>query len=147
LFFIGIVVSHLGSKEVNRINNIKRKEHFSIIDEQDIIINSKNQERWNHIKNLFHSHNPSDWKLAIIDADSLLDEVFTQYGFSGKTFGDKLKSATKETFPLLDEAWYVHKMRNNLAHKGSQFYLSERDSYQIFKIYENIFYSLGVISL
>ncbi len=143
-FFIGIIISYRGLSEVARIKAMKRAEHFSLFNE-DLVEEDIHQERWNAIKKMFHSNNPSDWKMAVIDADAMLEDIFTHLGFQGVTFGDKLKSATRESFPLIDDAWYVHKIRNNLAHQGFQFQLSERDYHQIYKIYENIFYRTGFI--
>lgn len=56
------------------------------------------------------------YKLAIIEADKLLDKVFKEYGLRGQTMGERLVSAGKF---LSDKnaVWQVHKLRNRLVHE------------------------------
>lgn len=78
-------------------------------------------------------------KMALMDADKLLDYVLTQYGVSGETLGDRLKNAEKlivgekikkgqkvsqtewnkykKNKELYNKIWEAHKLRNKLAHE------------------------------
>lgn len=105
---------------------------------------SKN-ERWGKTLNYLFSQHGSDWKLAIIEADSMLEDLLAQMGFKGETLGDKLKSATQETFPQLTMAWEVHTVRNRIAHEGLAFELSQHEAKRIIAEYEEIFYAYGYI--
>src|ERR1035437_10353304 len=68
---------------------------------------SKN-ERWGKTLNYLFSQHSSDWKLAIIEADSMLEGLMDQLGFKGENLGDKLKMADQDSFPGLTTAWEVH---------------------------------------
>ncbi len=105
---------------------------------------SKNP-RWITVINYLYSGNPGDWKLAVIEADSMLEELMGERGFTGATLGDKLKSANQANFRNLTNAWEVHTIRNRIAHEGGSFELSEREAKRVIAIYEQIFREFGHI--
>ena len=86
-----------------------------------------------------HSENESDWRLAVLEADVLLDEMVTGMGYHGDSLGEKLKGIEKSDFLTLDEAWEAHTVRNKIAHEGASFVLTEREAKRIGKLYENVF--------
>ena len=53
-----------------------------------------------------------------------------------------LKSASFKTIEL---AWDAHKMRNRIAHEGSDFVLTEREAKRVFVLYESVFRELKAI--
>ncbi len=55
-------------------------------------------------------------RMAIIDADKLVDQALKDKGFKGNTMGDRLKSA-KAALPHRDNIWQAHKLRNRVAHE------------------------------
>jgi hypothetical protein len=101
--------------------------------------------RWNQVIDHIFSPSPADWKVAIIEADSMLDAMLHQMDFKGETLGDRLKQATRETFPHLSDAWEAHAVRNRIAHEGSQFELSGKEAKRIVALYEGIFRDFGYI--
>lgn len=141
-FLVGIVVSWLGAKDVDQLNEIKEHQHFLTTHD----IETPEEKRWQAITEHFQSDNPVEWRMAIIDADAMLEDLVTAIGYRGETFGEKLKSIEASDFPHLNNAWYVHKLRNNLAHQGTAYHLSEREAYQAFKIYNAIFHETGYLS-
>jgi hypothetical protein len=56
------------------------------------------------------------WALAVIQADSLLDEALKKKRFKGKTMGERLVSAQR-SLTNNDGAWFGHKLRNQLVHQ------------------------------
>lgn len=56
------------------------------------------------------------WPMAIIQADSLLDEALRKRKFKGKTMGERLVSAQKNLSEN-DAVWFAHKLRNKLVHE------------------------------
>jgi len=105
---------------------------------------SKN-EHWGKVLGYLFSQHGSDWKLAIIEADSMLDGLMDQLGFKGETLGEKLKSANQDNFPELTIAWEVHTVRNRIAHEGLAFELSQHEAKKIITLYEEIFHPYGYI--
>jgi hypothetical protein len=85
------------------------------------------------------SDNPSDWRLAILEADIILDELLSELGYTGDTIGDKLKKAHRGDFKSLDHAWEAHRIRNAIAHEGQDFVLTQREARRILDLYEMVF--------
>ncbi|MBY0538633.1 hypothetical protein K2P47_04535 [Patescibacteria group bacterium] len=90
------------------------------------------------------SENPNDWKLAIIEADIILDDTLKRQGYAGPTLGDRLKSISPDTLRSIDDAWQAHKVRNQIAHAGADFVLTQRIARETIMQYERVFKELGV---
>lgn len=159
LFFLAIFFLTIICYSVVRLFEIRKKEHTHLHHEiaeyshnkkeqtkrlHEVVGGSKN-ERWGKTLDYLFSQHSSDWKLAIIEADSMLDELLEQMGFKGDTLGDKLKSANQDTFQNLTIAWEVHTIRNRIAHEGLAFELSQHEAKRIITLYEKIFHSYGFI--
>lgn len=102
-------------------------------------------ERWKKVLDYLFSINENDWKLAVIEADSMLFDLLTQLGFKGENLGDKLKEAGAKDFRNLNAAWEVHNIRNKIAHEGASFVLSLHEAKRVIAIYEQIFQEFGYI--
>lgn len=102
-------------------------------------------ERWKKVLDYLFSGNSNDWKLAVIEADSMLFNLVTQLGFKGDTLGDKLKNANRDNFRSLSAAWEAHNVRNKIAHEGSSFEFSHHEAKMIISLYEKVFLEFGYI--
>jgi len=102
-------------------------------------------ERWRKVLTYIFSPNSADWKLAIIEADSMLEALLTDLGFVGENLGEKLKSANQETFKPLSAAWEAHTVRNKIAHEGLGYDISAQEAKRIVALYEQIFREFGYI--
>ncbi|MEK7071456.1 MAG: hypothetical protein AAB943_00800 [Patescibacteria group bacterium] len=102
-------------------------------------------EQWNNILVHLFSANTNDWKLAIMEADSMLEILMDQLGFKGKNLGERLKSADRDKFPQLTVAWEVHTVRNRIAHEGASFELTLHEAKRVIALYEQIFREFGYI--
>ncbi|HMO78900.1 MAG TPA: hypothetical protein PJ997_02355 [Candidatus Paceibacterota bacterium] len=100
--------------------------------------NPKNK-RWSNIQTLINSHNVNDWRQAIIEADIILEEMLDRMGYKGDSIGEKLKQVEKSDFLTLDSAWEAHKIRNRIAHKGSNYVLSKDDAERAIELYRAVF--------
>lgn len=100
---------------------------------------SPTQKRWTRVQAHLNSEHESDWRLAILEADVLLDELVTQMGYHGDSLGEKLKGVEKSDFLSLDSAWDAHSVRNKIAHQGSAFALTDREAKRVLKLYEEVF--------
>ena len=72
--------------------------------------------RWKDIQTLIGT--PEGSKMAIIEADNLVDEALKQLRISGKTMGERLVSARK-MFTDNDAIWMAHKLRNKIVHESN----------------------------
>jgi len=159
LFIFGAFFMTIIIYTVVRLLEIRKKEHEHLHHEileyahnkaeyekrlKEDVGGSKN-EHWGKTLNYLFSQHSSDWKLAIIEADTMLDGLLDQLGFRGESLGDKLKSATQETFSQLTTAWEVHTIRNRIAHEGLSFELSHHEAKRVIALYEQIFHAYGYI--
>ncbi len=101
--------------------------------------------RWCKIINYIESLNENDWRLAIVDADIMLDDLLDKLSLPGDTIGDKLKAVEKSDFTTIDNAWEAHKMRNQVAHGGSEFMLNQREARRIVELYRTVFEEFKII--
>jgi len=106
---------------------------------------SPKNSRWLAVTEYMNSENQNDWKLAILETDSILESLVDDLGFKGDTFGEKLKSVDKEKFKNLSSAWEAHNVRNRIAHEGTEFEISKLEAKRITTIYEQIFRDYGYI--
>ncbi|MFH1621295.1 MAG: hypothetical protein ABIB04_04400 [Patescibacteria group bacterium] len=65
-------------------------------------------------------------KLAIMEADSLLDTGLKSIMMPGATLGERLKVACYK-YQKLQNVWWAHKLRNQLVHEAT-FHVSQRQA-------------------
>ena len=103
------------------------------------------RKRWNAIVGHANSENPNDWRHASIEADIMLDEMLDAQGYKGATMGEKMKQVERSDFNTIDMAWEAHKMRNRIAHEGSNQVLNERLIRQTIAQYQSVFREFELI--
>lgn len=91
------------------------------------------------------SDNPNDWKLAIIEADIVLDGLLKERGYAGATMGERLRSISPNQLGSLQDAWEAHKTRNMIAHEGPDFVLTKRLAEDTIVRYKRVFAEFGVL--
>lgn len=101
--------------------------------------------RWKHIEELINGATASEWRDAVIESDILLDELLMKRGYVGDGVGERLKSVEPEDLASLQDAWEAHKVRNQIAHQGSSFDLTEDLARRTVLRYENVFRELKAI--
>jgi hypothetical protein len=101
--------------------------------------------RWLTIEKHVDSESESDWRLAVLEADILLDEISRLQGWRGENLGERLKGVDRSDFRTIDKAWEAHKMRNTLAHEGINFPLSQREARRIIGLFKEVFQEFGHI--
>src|SRR3989344_5312325 len=100
---------------------------------------ASSNKRWGEIVNHINSENPSDWRLAILECDIVLDEMLTKMSYHCETLSDKLKAVEKSDFLSIDKAWEAHRVRNAVAHEGSNFQITDREAKRVVGLYEEVF--------
>lgn len=107
-------------------------------------ISRKIIKKWKLISNRLKSVSESDWKLAIIEAEAFLNEIFEEIGFEGENFGHKLKQIKTSEFSnaMIEDIWQAHKIRNNVVHDPN-YKLSFEQAKTTLLIYEKVLNDLG----
>jgi len=106
----------------------------------------RTQLRWNGIVEEASSDDERKWRLAILEADIMLNELLDVQGFRGETMADKMKQAERANFRSIDAAWEAHRIRNQIAHQGSAYLLTQRETNRVIALYAQVFNEFGIIT-
>ena len=83
-------------------------------------------------------------KLAVIEADKVLDEVLKLSGFPGESMGDRLKSVNSAQLSNLNDIWHAHKLRNRIVHEPD-YDITKVEADVAVKIYARALEELGLL--
>lgn len=75
---------------------------------------------WNKIKARLDTGLESEYKLAVMEGDSVLDDILRKMGYKGESLGERLEKLTPATLPNLEDIKEGHKMRTNILHNPDQ---------------------------
>ncbi len=101
--------------------------------------------RWKYILTLVESPNESDWRIAIMEADTLMEESLKDRGLVGNTMAELLEEARSNGYPSIQSAWDAHLIRNKIAHEGQNFPVTQVEGRRVIKLYQNVFEDLEII--
>ncbi len=116
LFFAGIVILAI---KINVLG--KAAILFSEAVNSSAIPKKRLARRWEAIQKKLAMGDEANLRLAVIDADKLLDELLMRMGYHGKSMGERLEKITPGQFPRIQEMWEAHKLRNRIVHDTEHF--------------------------
>ncbi len=119
----------------------KPESNNSMNNIEDISAQQLIETTWQKIISKTESELEKDFKLAIIEADALVDTILKRKGYPGENMAERLKSVSQKNMPSLNELWEAHKTRNKISHE-SEFSLSKKEAARILKIYKQILQEL-----
>lgn len=102
------------------------------------------RESWEHIRELANSSNSSDWNMAVLRADALLDDALAHLGYEGTTIAERLKIVDPTKLQSLDRIWSAHRLRNMIAHDPLEQHTRETIIHAL-KSYEQALKELGMM--
>lgn len=147
IFFIGVIIF-----SVVRMREIQLHEKDEIAHEIALALardaeNDKHQNpRWVYVLSLIEGSSESDWRVAIMEADSMLDDIMKEKGFGGDSLGERLTSVrVSGGFVNIENAWEAHTLRNKIAHEGANFPLSQMEARRAIRLYELCFEEFGIL--
>lgn len=104
----------------------------------------KIDKQWMKIKQRLDTGMESEFKLAVIEADAMLDDILKKMGYNGESLGDKLKQVNADILPSLAEAQGAHEIRNNIVH-DPDYRLNLDGAQKTISFYEKVFTDLDVL--
>lgn len=105
----------------------------------------KTKLRWQHILEEAASDSDQARRLAILEADIMLNELLDTLGYKGETMADKMRAADRVNFRTIENAWEAHRARNRIAHEGAAHPISAREARRVIALYESVFREFRVI--
>ena len=100
-------------------------------------------KEWTKIQKRCESGKEDDYKLALIEADALLENVFKTMGYKGESMADYLNQLDSSVLPGIDQVREAHQMRNNIVH-DPDYKLNPEIGRKTFGVYEQAFRDLEV---
>ncbi len=140
LFFV-IAAIFLGSQWLN-------KRYFEDVTE---FVRFKPHEtnrflkEWKKITKRQNSGSEAEYKLAVIEADALLDEVLKRIGHTEETIEEKLKVTPPSELKNVEELKEIRKTRNSVVY-DPDYELTLQKTREVLKVYEEALRNLRVFS-
>ena len=128
----------------NKVKNLRIAERKLVYLEPKAtpaLVNSQ----WQRVLAHLDSISENDWRQAILEADIVLAGLLDKLFLPGETIGDKLKSVEKSDFTTVDNAWEAHKVRNQIAHGGEAFRISQKEAKRVIDLYKSVFEEFQII--
>lgn len=144
-FILSIILLVIIIMCAQKLLHIRKKMHasLSIPNHKDIVgvevVTPVMNEKWERVLTHINSTNQSDWKLAILECDIMLSDLLEKMGYMQESISEKLKSIEPSDFTSIESAWEAHKIRNQIAHEGSDFLINDREAKRVIGLYEIVF--------
>ena len=75
------------------------------------------QKDWEKINDRLEKGDEASLKLAIIEADNMLEDVLKRMGMEGKDMGERLEQLNTEQFKSYNDVLEAHRLRNLIVHQ------------------------------
>lgn len=82
-----------------------------------ILSKNKAIERWQGIVERLRSDNPSQYKVAVLEADQFADEVLRESGYSGVNMGERLSGIQPGQLVAYEALKSAHEIRNRIVNE------------------------------
>jgi len=99
---------------------------------------------WEQIKKRILSPAQQDWKLAVLEADKIMNEILKMAGYLGTDLGKKLEILTKENLSNLDEIKKAHFLSDQIM-KDPSMELKKEDAIIALKSFKKAFIELNLL--
>lgn len=142
LLFVGVAYCALRIRQIRALEYARFHQEARPVVSQDT---PRAHLRWRRILEHAQSADQHQWRLAILEADIMLNDLLDVLGYRGETMGEKLKSVNRAQFHTIEQAWEAHKTRNRVAHESADQPLSEREKNAVIAMYQSVFREHGVI--
>ncbi|MDD5738364.1 MAG: hypothetical protein PHY72_00340 [Candidatus Pacebacteria bacterium] len=123
--------------------------HLDQLETWDILKNfkdygaSKAQKQWKKIKQNFEKDDPVYWKVALLEAEKLMDEILLRMGLGPGTMDDRLSRASVDEIPNLQDVIRARNLCQDIA-RDPDYKLNKEDAENTLGAFEKALISLQV---
>lgn len=86
----------------------------------------KTERNWQRIKERMEKGDEANIKLALLEADGILDEILKRMGLEGKDMSERLEKLNLQQMTSLNEIWDAHRLRNLVVHQPQVMLMPEQ---------------------
>ena len=101
-------------------------------------------KRWQEVLARLESANEAEYKLAIMEADTMLVDILKRANIVGDNIEVQLDNVPPTIIPNITDLKNAHSLRNTIV-SDPDYRLSQQEARQILEIYENVFRDFGWI--
>ncbi|MFA5413379.1 MAG: hypothetical protein WC348_02470 [Patescibacteria group bacterium] len=101
------------------------------------------KKRWQEIEKMLDGPGEMNYKLAVMEADKMLDYVLKSMSMSGKDMGERIRFASFK-YGRLRKVWWAHVLRNQLVHEAT-FVLDHGMAQRAIKTFRRALEELGAL--
>lgn len=102
-----------------------------------LVSKSKMQKRWDGVKKRLDNDNPSQYKVAIIEADKIAEEILDGIGYKGANMTEKLEQVGQAHLDdHLEALRGAHEIRNKIIHQAD-YEISKEAAEAVIGVYES----------
>jgi hypothetical protein len=102
------------------------------------------QKLWDAIRKRLDSGNESEYKVAIIEADNIIDDLIKRMGYKGADMGERLAGIPEGQLAELAEIKEAHDIRNRIIHE-EDFQVNKELAKEVLKKYEHLLHHFEVL--
>jgi len=103
----------------------------------------KMRRRWQKIMQRLDAGSEAEYKLAIIEADTLLDDMLKKMRLSGETVDERLQKITPLMIPNVEELTAAHHIRNSIVY-DPDYRLNSNEARRVLLVYQKTFEELDL---
>ena len=137
---LGIIVVVIRSQEYLRWE-LREKLRGT---DQEHIPPARMRRRWRNIIRQLRSKGDNAYKLAVIDADKIVDDFLEKFGYRGDTMANKLNQINPDELKTLANLWEAHKIRNSIVH-DLKAEVTRKDAFRAVKAFQDTLEELQVL--
>lgn len=112
--------------------------------ERPLVSRNKVQRRFEEILARLDSENPSQFKVAVLEADQLADELLSGSGYTGQNMGERLKGIHPGQIESYEDLLAAHAIRNRIVHE-QDFTLSQMEARDLLESYRKFFAEMEML--
>ena len=99
---------------------------------------------WQRISKKLKNGDESEYKLAIIEADEMLNDILEKVGYSGETLKEKIDKVSLVVISNKEEILEVHKVRNSIVYNPN-YKVELEEAKKLLEIYRKALTDLGML--
>ena len=122
---------------------VKREQFLDILGKGHVS-RHRSLRGWMQIQKRMQANESNQWKLAILEADHILNEILKMSGYLGSRLEDKLEIITTAQLANVEDVKRAHGIRDKIS-KDPAFEVTKEEADVVINIYKESFKELNLI--
>jgi hypothetical protein len=101
------------------------------------VTTKKMRKRWNKIENRLKTGNVSQFKVAVIEADKIIDDILKGVGYKGENMAERIEKIMPAHLDDVEKLQWAHEVRNQIIHDET-FEIDQKKAEELLGIYEKV---------